>query len=304
MKITDAIKDFLAAKRAASLRKITLVSYKSKLVRFAAYLNTEGITDMDQITARVVNAYVGNLLDTGRKDITAWHVKSVLLNWLDWSYKQGYTSINNWRELVVRVKIDEVEPIHMSAEECKRFLAGLERKKGECHFCVARDQALIWLYLDTGARSNELLSLKVADLDMAASRVHISNRSKGRRARTVYFTEHTARLLRRYLELRKHGCGGESEWLFVTQRGSRLQGGAVLAMVKDYAREAGVSKLTVHGLRHTAATLSLLAGMSLSAVQQMLGHRDVQTTQRYLHLVSEDVEKQFRAARPLDRVMG
>ena len=144
-------------------------------------------------------------------------------------------------------------------------------------------KAIVNLMLDTGLRASEVLSINVEDVNWENNSVVVRNTKNGE-FRVVFFTSRTKELLKRYMK--KYN---------VTQgRLFDVSYQALYREIKRLGRKLGID-LRPHLLRHTFATVAIKRGMPLPAVQRLLGHKDIRTTQVYLHLVSEDLRKAYEA---------
>ena len=149
-----------------------------------------------------------------------------------------------------------------------------------------RDRALIELLYATGLRVSELVSLRTGDLNLREQWLRCTG--KGSKERIVPFGEQAGAWVRRYLaDGRPRLLAGRSApWLFVSARGRRLSRAGFWKLLKAYGRRAGIARpLSPHVLRHSFATHLLARGADLRAIQLMLGHADLSTTQVYTHVL-------------------
>ncbi len=142
----------------------------------------------------------------------------------------------------------------------------------------------IRLLLDTGMRSNELLSLKVADVNLENRSLRLRNTKNGEE-RTVFFTEETARYLREYMK----GMNPQSKLFNMSYQ-------ALYKLIKRAGKRCGIDGMRPHILRHTFATTAIKKGIPLPVVQKLLGHHDIKTTQIYTHLVEGDLQEVYKKA--------
>lgn len=181
------------------------------------------------------------------------------------------------------------------------FDAALTRAKGGA-FTDVRNLAILELFYSTGLRLSELRGVNVADLDLLAQQVKV--RGKGKKERIVPVGDHALLALRNYESkrdevLRSVGKGAERSAFFLSSRGRRMSTraiqNAVTALLDLVGEDAGLS---THSLRHTFATHLLDAGADLRAVQELLGHASVSTTQIYTHTSIERLKQVHRQAHP------
>ena len=167
-----------------------------------------------------------------------------------------------------------------------------------------RDRAMLEILYGSGLRVSELVRLDRGHVDLDAGMAHVLG--KGKKERVVPLGRPTIRALREYLRVRTslpaRGASVDASALFLTRRGSRIGVRQVQALVHRYgALGAGRADLHPHALRHTCATHMLEGGADLRAIQEMLGHASLATTQRYTHVSLEQLMKVYDGAHPLAR---
>ncbi len=170
-----------------------------------------------------------------------------------------------------------------------------------------RDRALLELLYGSGLRVSEVTGLRLADVDLHERFVRCVG--KGGREREVPFGRRAAAALRRYLREGRpalaRGPGGRDAPLFPGRRGGALTRQACWAMIRARAREAGIPRrVSPHVLRHSFATHLLGGGADLRAVQELLGHADIGTTEIYTHVTAGHMLAAYRAAHPRARAPG
>jgi integrase/recombinase XerC len=172
-------------------------------------------------------------------------------------------------------KLDKRLPTYMDREQTQALFDWAEARAGGDDFAATRDLAILELFYSTGIRLSELSGMNLEDLDLLSDQAKV--RGKGRKERIVPVGSRAVLALRRYLNLRDElvgRTGGDRRAVF------------------------GGDTLRVHSLRHTFATHMLDAGADLRAVQELLGHASLSTTQIYTHTSVERLKKVYNQAHP------
>jgi integrase/recombinase XerC len=165
-----------------------------------------------------------------------------------------------------------------------------------------RDHAVLEVLYATGVRASELTGIEVDDIDLAGRTLRVLG--KGRRERIVPFGEHAQRALREYLPVRERWLEGQPSEpaFFVTPRAKALTTAGLRRLLARRLERASVTKqVTPHALRHSFATHLLNAGADLRAIQELLGHASLGTTQRYTHLSTAQMKAVYDRAHPRAR---
>ncbi len=196
-------------------------------------------------------------------------------------------------------KLERRLPLHLERVEIDLLFHDAERRAAAGGFREARDLAMLELFYSTGIRLSELAGLNEQDVDLVSDQLKV--RGKGKKERIVPVGKHAGRALRRYYRLRDvvlAATGHERRAVFVSGRGKRLTPRAVQLVVKRLFGALAERNLHVHSLRHTFATHLLDAGADLRAVQELLGHASLSTTQVYTHTSVERLKKVYHQAHP------
>lgn len=168
-------------------------------------------------------------------------------------------------------------------------------------FLDYRDMAILETFYSTGARVSELCSADLNSLDLESGRIVVHG--KGGDERVVFLTEGAAECIREYLAERKRTFGNCSGALFVNNRGKGITERGVFDIVVKRAREAGLGdEISPHTLRHSFATEMLNRGADIRAVQDMLGHKNISTTQIYTHTTKERLKKTYDKYHPHSKI--
>lgn len=149
-----------------------------------------------------------------------------------------------------------------------------------------KHKTILMLIYSAGLRLNELLELKIADIDSGAMRIHIKS-GKGKKDRYVMLSENLLKMLREYYKVCK-----PKKFIFEGQKGGRYSPKSVQSIFKRAVLKAGIKKkVTVHSLRHSFATHLLEEGTDIRYIQELLGHKKLETTQIYTRVSSYSINK-------------
>lgn len=288
--------EYLEIEKGRSLK--TVESYDRYLTRFFDYA---GITSPKKITDKSVREYrlwlnrqpglptEGNELQTLSKKTQNYHLIA-LRAFLKYLHKCNIESMSP--ERIELAKVSERDLDLISLAELERLLAA---PRGN-DLKALRDAAILELFFSTGLRVSELCSLN-NDIDL--SKDEFSVRGKGGKVRVVFLSERAKEVLKFYLAKRADMDNALFVQLGKNKEGAeslRLTPRSIERMVKHYAIKAGISKkVTPHVIRHSFATDLLQNGADLRAVQVMLGHANIATTQIYTHVTDKHLREVHRA---------
>lgn len=190
-------------------------------------------------------------------------------------------------------KLKKSLPKYLTLDESVQLLESVDGKNQERDYCI------LTLFLNCGLRISELVGLNLNDIQDDALRIL----GKGNKVRIVYLNEACKQALEQYLAVRRPITGRDKNALFLSTRNERISRSGVHALVKKHLAEAGLdaSQYSSHKLRHTAATLMLQNGVDVKAVQEVLGHDHLNTTEIYTH-IDNDALRVAAKANPLSHV--
>lgn len=263
--------------------KNTIVSYRRDLLQLAAYLETQGITQVSKVTKTSLNSYILHMEREGKATTTMSRVLASMKAFFQFQLNEGNIR-RDPANFLKTPKIEKKVPTILTVEQVDRFLnqpSGNSAKE-------VRDKAMLELLYATGIRVSELIGLKVADVNLSVG--FITCRI-GSRERMIPFGRATRQALLRYLEGARDTLlkNKESEWLFTNCNGRPMSRQGFWKIVKFYGEKAGIKvDITPHTLRHSFASHLLSGGADLAAVQTMLGHADMATTQMYIAYARKD----------------
>lgn len=190
-------------------------------------------------------------------------------------------------------KLKKSLPKYLTLDESVQLLESVDGQNRE------RDYAILTLFLNCGLRISELCGINLQDIQEEALRVL----GKGNKVRIVYLNDACLDALNAYLAVRRPITGRDQNALFLSSRNERISKSTVHALVKKHISAAGLdaTQYSSHKLRHTAATLMLQNGVDVRAVQEVLGHEHLNTTEIYTHIDNEALRVAAKA-NPLSRV--
>lgn len=197
-------------------------------------------------------------------------------------------------------KLERRLPKYLSLEESKNLLSAAqaistnERQNRN----IDRDYAIITLFLNCGMRLSELVGIDITDIDFSENKMTVIG--KGNKERTIYLNKACINAINGYLKIRPHDVAKieDKNALFLSERHERIANRTVQYVVKEELRKAGIdaNKYSTHKLRHTAATLMYQYGnVDIRALQELLGHESISTTEIYTHVANEQVRAAVEA---------
>ncbi|OHQ53404.1 recombinase XerC [Corynebacterium sp. HMSC070H05] len=269
----------------------TVKGYVSDLATLAGYADT-----FDAFTLEVLRTWLADALTAGRSRATLARRTAAARAFSTWAYRQGYID----HDAAARLKAPKVNRALPNVVRGERATELVEADTADDahpaeHF---RDRAMLELLYATGMRVGELTGLNLSDIDLARGLARVTG--KGNKQRVVPFGREATLALNEWLEFGRselaNGKAGDA--VFVGSRGGRIDQRQVRRVVERAGQRAGVSDISPHTLRHTAATHMLEGGADLRVVQEMLGHSSLQTTQIYTHVSAQRLKNVYDQAHP------
>lgn len=287
------LKDFmtyLSLERALSQN--TVEAYENDIRKFFSYLDRKKI-NFEDIRRDIISDFMWELRERGREATTVARNLVALKVFFRFLLREGYIqddptlaldSPKLWKKLPDTLSIDEVEKILNIIPD------------GEPQYI--RDKAIIEVLYASGLRISELVNLTLKDVNLDVG--FLRCRGKGGKERIVPLGKKAIQALKRYLNFsRPKYAKRASEYIFLNRSGNKLSRQSCWKIIKKYARLAGIRKtISPHTLRHSFATHLLERGAQLRAVQEMLGHADISTTQIYTHIDREYLKQIHKKYHP------
>lgn len=276
---------YLSSERGYSLH--TVKAYRADLVKFLCFIKERKTVES---AAEWMAPFFSHLQQQGASIASRYRMAASLRSFI--RFLRVEKGCVQWSvEMVALPKLWQLIPDTLSLKEIEQLLAAPR----DDQLTGTRDRAILELLYATGMRVSELCQLDLCDVDDQAALV----RGKGGKHRKVPVGEAALRALDRYLIEKRGVATRVKEPLFVTRRGKRMTRQRVWERVKAYGKKAGIKKaLSPHTLRHTFATHLLDRGADLRVIQELLGHADIGTTDRYTHLSQKQLFGAFDRFHP------
>ena len=282
----------------------TRTAYRRDLEEFCAFLGPYlGADDWDwgQVDRLAMRSFLAHLTRKGLGKRSIGRTLSAVRTFYAFLHRNDQVETNPART-VGSPKTEKHLPGHLDRAQVETLLQAAASRAGEGKYTDVRNLAMLELFYSAGLRLSELRGINRADLDLLAGQVKV--RGKGRKERIVPVGDHAQRALREYERVRdalvkKIGMGADRTACFLSQRGTRLSAkGVQNAIVGWLAQVDEGAGLSTHSLRHTFATHLLDAGADLRAVQELLGHASISTTQIYTHTSVERLKQVYQRSHP------
>ena len=268
----------------------TVASYRRDLRKLDSYLNSNKIFLKD-VNSTSLNTYILRLEKEGMSSATVSRNVASIRSFFTFLLNKGLIK-SNPTETIKPPKVEKKAPETLSIEEVTLLL---DQPVGESNKEI-RDKAMLELLYATGMRVTELISIKFQDVDMSMNFVQCIDNGK---ARIIPFENAAKNALTKYiLNVRPVMCG-DSEYLFTNCKGEQMTRQGFWKIIKLYATRAGIDKdITPHMIRHSFAMHMVNNGADLRALQEMLGHSDISTTQVYLKNKRSKLKEVYEMAHP------
>ncbi len=280
------------------LARHSVDAYARDLHDFIRFVARRGTTRPADIHRATITLYLLSLRRRGRAPASVARRLAAIRGWTAYLLREGLIGDDPALD-VTQARLPRRLPGVLSVEEIERLLA---QPHGTIPQAL-RDRAILELLYAAGLRASELVALDVADVHLGMEYVRCLG--KGSKERIVPIGAPAVRAVQRYLREARPALatGRPRAALFLNRRGGRLTRQSVWMLLRAYAARAGIRRpLGPHTLRHSFATHLLDGGADLRAVQEMLGHASVATTQKYTHLTRARLRDVYRRAHPRDHM--
>jgi len=294
-KYLSSFEEFLSSERNYS--KHTLKAYITDLKEFSLVLKQmniisaeSGEVDFAKLDETAIRLYLSKLYRVNKKVSISRKIASIR-TFFEFLIRRGYMKSNS-AKLVATPKAEKRLPTFLTVDEVIKLV----ESPGSDNVYELRDRAILELLYSCGLRVSELVGINLSDLDLTSMNVKVLG--KGNKERIVPLGSKALSAIEIYLKLRLD-LKPKDDCLFVNSRGGRLTARSIDRIIKKYAVIAGIPKnISPHVLRHTFATHLLGGGADLRAIQEMLGHQCLSTTQRYTHTSVEKLMEIYDKTHP------
>ncbi len=273
------------------LSQHTQKNYQKQLEIIAQQLFELGVTDWKQVDTPWVRQIVTKGMRQGMKSASLATRLSSLRSFFDFLVLRGILLANPAKD-VSAPKRSKVLPKNLDVDEVNQLL-----EVSDNDTLAVRDRAMMELMYGTGLRLAEMISLDVRDINNSSGEIRVVG--KGNKERKVPFSGHAQEWVTKWLSLRPTLLKGEESALFISSRGKRISPRSVQKRMELWGLKQGVnSHISPHKLRHSFATHLLESSSNLRAVQELLGHENIATTQVYTHLNFQYLAQEYDKAHP------
>jgi integrase/recombinase XerD len=290
------VRDFINYLRVErNLSGNTIEAYQNDLNRYCQFLEDSGIKRPDQIDINIIQNFISTLAELGLVPSSLSRNFSSIRTFHRFMVSENLVK-SNPAELLQSPRLPARLPKMLELHEIEAIMAVIDTDTNK----GIRDRAIIETLYSTGMRISELISLPIQNVFFQHKVMRILG--KGSKERIVPFGERASKSLKNYIAavrslLARSGKSGDI--LFLNMRGAPLSRMGVWKIIQQYVKLTGIHKqVSPHVFRHSFATHLLEGGANLRAVQEMLGHANISTTQIYTHLDREYLIEQHRTFHP------
>ncbi len=294
--IQGLLKEYLYyLKITKNLSKNTIISYQNDLEDYIDFLlKNYQFKTIDQVEKKHIINFITHLKRNNLNAKTISRKLSSIRSFHQYLLSEKLVDEN----IVLKIpkpKVDKNLPVVLNIEEVMALINYTRTKKAPLDL---RNQAMIELAYGAGLRVSELINVDISDIHLNMGLINITG--KGNKERIVPLGEESIQAIRKYIvEGRPFLHPKEREILFLNKSGERISRIGFYKIIQTIATKAGIEKeISPHTLRHTFATHMLENGADLRAVQELLGHEDILTTEHYTHLSKKHIQDSYNKAHP------
>lgn len=268
----------------------TIIAYKENLSEFYLFLEKNKIKDC---TYEDIRKYIKELFDKNYSNSSICRQISCLRGFFKYLYSCNYIN-NNPMTLISNPKSNKRLPKFLYYEDLEKIL----KTPNEKDYIELRNLLVLELLYSTGVRVNELVNIKISDIDFNLRKIKILG--KGNKERYVLFGTPCLELINKYMNISRNKMDiNNSEYLLLSKTGKKINSREIRNIIDKEVEISGLKmKISPHTFRHTYATHMLNEGADLRTVQELLGHENLSTTTIYTHLTNEKLRSAYLNAHP------
>ena len=281
LSLSDTFQVYISALKAAGRSVRTIAVYQQSFGIYQPYFQNKGINFIEQLTAAAIRDLLSQLADEGRNQGGIHMVYRNLRAFLRWAWDEYDITTRNPIE---KVSCSERQPVPIpgfTMDEIDQLIKAAKAGK-----FPQRDLAMIYLFVDTGLRRQELCDLRFRDIDLNSGRITVEC-GKGGKYRQVFCGNECRKMLRKYA-----ACVADvrpDDFFFLSDEGFPLTTSGMVSILRRLEKRAGFDRYRgFHGMRRCFALERLRNGDDIFSIQRALGHSNPTVTQRYLACTSED----------------
>lgn len=273
----------------------TIASYRREIMHFKVYLVQEGISDYDDVDYLMLRGYLTKLYDKNLAKSSINHRLSALRSFFDYLLKEEFIKDNPFK-LIESQKVGQRNPDFLFQEEMIDLLDSIETKDD----LGIRNKAMLELMYASGLRCSEVANLQLGDIDF--NQMVVLVHGKGGKDRYVPFHEYARDWLIKYIDEARNNLMIKNEghnFIFVNKFGNPLTNRGIENIVDRVTfKYDATKKIHPHTIRHSFATHLLNAGADIRTVQELLGHKNLATTQVYTHISKDHLKRVYMKTHP------
>lgn len=278
----ECIKQFISYLQERNLSFNTIKVYDNNLEELHQFIGRRN--SIRRIERKEIKAFLSFLSEKGNQPITRRAKLIAIRSFFKYLEDENLIKSNPTNNLPLP-KVATKEPTYLLEGEIKKILMLAKKDKNR------RAEIAIRVFSETGIRLSELVNISVGDIDVRSKAIRIKR--KGDIEQTIPLNNNLNKLLKSYIKDRNSLMP-----LIVNKRGGRMTARRIAIMVKGYFKKAEVDRagISVHSIRHSFCSRLLERGVSLKTIQILAGHKNISTTERYLHISDMKIRKEVRLA--------
>lgn len=276
------------------LSENTIAAYRRDLASYREFLEKEKVGHIDNVDRHILSLYLGHMKEEKKSQKTIARATASIRGFHQFALREKY-AVNDPTVMMEPPKVAQHLPDVLTIAEVDMFLQSPDTTKT----AGKRDQAMLEVLYATGMRVSELINLNTDDVNLIMGYVRVFG--KGNKERIIPLGSTSIKVLEHYMKYTRPKMLKRevTDSLFLNFHGRRMTRQGFWKIIRQLKDEVGIEKkLTPHTLRHSFATHLLENGADLRAVQEMLGHADISTTQLYTHISKKQIRDVYKKTHP------